>query len=172
MTDRAIPSRLAPTPGPLDLRYRPTWHVDRPIVIGARVEVDGRHAKQAVLDRATRDATRWTRYAPPGFRLACSIGVRSLTAPGFVAIVRQALHESALAPSALVLTIEPGDLMDLAALFEVIDDLRTLGLGVGTDVPVGPVDRRSPLLTADEFKTLLSQPTPDRSPGAKVQTAH
>lgn len=176
MIDRAIPSPLAPPLGAVELRYRPEWHEEGTAIACAHVAVDTagtnvdlRFCRQ-VLDRATRDLSRWARHATTDFRLVASIAAIDLATRGFLTIVRQALHESAVAPATLVLAIEPDDATELTAIFDVIDDLRTLGVIVTTDSADGPSVALSHPLTADEFRTLLVETKKAASRPAKALT--
>jgi diguanylate cyclase (GGDEF)-like protein len=86
-----------------------------------------------VLDQALAQCARWR---AGGSRIAMSVNVSSsnLLDPGFIDLVRAALHRHRLPASAVILEItETTIIRDFAACQGVIEELRGLGLGVSID---------------------------------------
>lgn len=147
MTSSTISSPAAPTLAAVDLRYRPEWHPDRWVIVGAHVDVGAEkdaERTQFVLDRATRDASKWTRDASAAFRLCVPFTAAELASAEFVSLVRHALHESALAPTMLALQVEADNDVDPSATFDAVDDLAAMGVSVS----IGP-RRRPPTQSAE-----------------------
>jgi diguanylate cyclase (GGDEF)-like protein/PAS domain S-box-containing protein len=88
-----------------------------------------------VLAEATRTAARWQR-AHPGWPLSMAVNVsaRQLTGGTLLRHVAEALSESGLAPSALVLEVtETALVTDPAAVAERLAELRALGARLALD---------------------------------------
>ena len=86
-----------------------------------------------VLDQALAQCARWR---AGGSRIAMSVNVSSsnLLDPGFIDLVRAALHRHRLPASAVILEItETTIIRDFAACQGVIEELRNMGLGVSID---------------------------------------
>ncbi|MFP4310992.1 MAG: EAL domain-containing protein [Nitriliruptoraceae bacterium] len=89
-----------------------------------------------VLHEAVRQATRWraTGYLDPSGYVSVNVSPRQLTAPGFVAGVRDILERAGLDPANLCVEVTESALMgeiDVAA--EVLGELRGLGVRTALD---------------------------------------
>ncbi|MBT0771911.1 EAL domain-containing protein [Kineosporia sp. J2-2] len=89
-----------------------------------------------VLDTATRQLAAWTRQDPQGHgdvTMAVNISARHLASRTLVDEVRQALHESGVPASRLVLEITETVLLDEPTADAHLGDLRALGVAVSLD---------------------------------------
>ncbi len=89
-----------------------------------------------VLRRATRQLAEWTQADPEGhgdITMAVNISARHLASRSLVDEVRQALHDSGLEASRLVLEITETVLLDEPTADAHLRDLRTLGVTVSLD---------------------------------------
>jgi diguanylate cyclase (GGDEF)-like protein/PAS domain S-box-containing protein len=128
-----------------------------------------------VLRTAVLDLPRLSLHGAQPSRISVNVSARQLTSPHFLETVRHALKESDVAPERLFLEITESVLLTRSsAVYGVIDELKSLGVGLSLDdfgtghssldylrhVPVNElkIDRRfiADLLTSRESRAIVS----------------
>jgi diguanylate cyclase len=143
--------------GELELHYQPKVDIDSHRVIGAEALIRWRHPEQGlipaadfiklaqehglstqlgewVFQRACVDAASWAEAGMGHLKVSVNVGKSHLHAPQFCAFVKDTLASSGLQSELLVIEITEGMLNeDLEASYELLTELKTLGLGLAID---------------------------------------
>ena len=143
--------------GELELHYQPKVDIDSHRVIGAEALIRWRHPVQGlipagdfiklaqehglstqlgewVFQRACVDAASWAEAGMGRLKVSVNVGKSHLHAPQFCAFVNDTLTASGLQPELLVIEITEGMLNeDLEASYELLTELKTLGVGLAID---------------------------------------
>jgi diguanylate cyclase (GGDEF)-like protein len=91
------------------------------------------HIGEWVLREACAQTRRWEEEGLPPIRVAVNVSARQFLDQSLVARVYQALRETMLEPSRLVLELTESILMESARERDVLDELRAIGLRISID---------------------------------------
>jgi Amt family ammonium transporter len=87
-----------------------------------------------VLNQACREAAHWQHASGKPFTITVNVSTRQVQEPGLVDAVRQALKESGLPPSALVLEITESVFMHSQSLMlQRLQEIKALGVSIAMD---------------------------------------